>query len=1059
MEGRREDAPSAAARDDDARTTRTDARASATDAEGTDAVEEEVEALLAAALARARTGWPNAVYRVQLHGGFGFRDALAVVPYLAALGVSDLYLSPILMATPGSAHGYDVVDHAHLDPDLGTEEELRALSSALTERGMRLLLDTVPNHVGIGRWNARWLDLLENGPSSIHARFFDIDWNPLKPELSSKILLPILGDQYGVVLERGELRLAFEVGSFWLHYYDERLPIAPRSYATILRRGLAALEASLARAPESAERTEREAQAELDVQELLSVLTAIENLPPRFVTSTAKVLERHREKEIVKRRLGALYERSPEIRAHVDAAVAGLNGAPGDAASFDALDALLGEQAYRLAFWRVAGEEINYRRFFDINSLAAIRQEDPVVFEETHRVVLRLLRDGIVHGLRIDHPDGLFDPSAYLRALQEEVVAAAARALAKERDLEAAAIGPLEHAVRRRYRERLAERPGDPALRPVYVVVEKILGGKERVPDSWPIDGTVGYEFLGLLNGLFVDGENEERLTRSYERALGERIDFGALVRRSKTLIMKTSMVSEVNVLAHGLSALSERNRRTRDFTLNSLRHALIEIVACFPIYRTYVDGFEVDDRDRRYVLQAVAAARRGTGETNAATIDFIRDILLMEPILGGTPEVRREHLSFVMKLQQVTGPVMAKGLEDTAFYVFNRLCSLNEVGGEPERFGTTVAELHRANGARARRFPASLLSTSTHDTKRSEDVRVRIDVLSEVPDAWDRFLLAAMDANKGRRTLVDGRPAPDPNEELLIYQALLGVVERWPPAEGEREALRARLEGYALKALREAKVHSSWTDANAAWEQATSRFVGALFEPREPDPFDEALRALLWRVQRVGRLNALSQQLLKMTSPGVPDLYQGTELWELSLVDPDNRRPVDFALRERLLSALSAELAGPGARATLARALWANPADPRLKLFVTWLTLQARRADPELFRDGAYVPLDVAGPRARSVVAFARTAGRRVAIVAAPRLVAPLLGERRPWRGTFLLLPGEIADRLSGGALLDAFTAEPRETVGREGGAALSVETLFEGFPLALLTSEAASP
>jgi (1->4)-alpha-D-glucan 1-alpha-D-glucosylmutase len=796
----------------------------------------------------------------------------------------------------------------------------------------------------------------------------------------------------------------------------------------------------------------------------LSILTAIENLPPRFVTLPAKVVERNREKEVVKRRLAALYERSALMRAHVDRAVASLNGTPEDPSSFDGLDALLGEQAYRLAFWRVAGEEINYRRFFDINSLAAIRQEDPIVFEETHRIPLRLLRDRVVHGLRIDHPDGLFNPSEYFRTLQEEVVVAAARDIvAEQRSGESAEsidehFRAIEHELRARHRRELVERPEDPALRPVYVVVEKILGRKERVPDSWVIDGTVGYEFLDLLNGLFVDRENEGRLTRTYERVLGRRVDFHALVRRSKTLIMKTSMVSEVNVLAHRLSALSERNRRTRDFTLNSLRHALIEIVACFPIYRTYVDGFEVDRRDRRYILQAVEDARRGTGETNAATLDFIRDILLMEPILGSSPEVRREHLSFVMKLQQVTGPVMAKGLEDTTFYVYNRLVSLNEVGGEPERFGVTVETFHRTNEARARRFPASLLATSTHDTKRSEDVRTRIDALSEVPDAWDRFLVLAMDANRDRRTTIDGKSVPDPNEELLVYQTLLGTAERWPLAGEAKTQLRARLATYLTKALREAKVYTSWTNPNAAHEGAVLDFLGALFDAPEGDPFHEATRAMLFRLQRVGRLHALSQQLLKIAAPGVPDLYQGTELWDLSLVDPDNRRPVDFELRARLLDELGARIReGDESRATLARQLAGDLADPRAKLFVTLIALHARRAAPKLFREGRYVPLDVVGTHARSIVAFARAHEGKVAIVAVPRLVASLVGERKPWRGTYVLLPDEIAEQAP--ELVDAFTGASRPSVGREGGAALTAEALFEGFPLALLTSEAPVP
>jgi len=990
-----------------------------------------LEALLDDALAAARTRRPAATYRVQLHKGFGFRDALAIVPYLDALGVSTLYTSPLLRAKSGSTHGYDVVDHGELNPEIGTEAELRALSAALRQRGMGLVVDIVPNHVGIGRENARWMDVLENGLASIHARFFDVDWTPLKQELAGKILLPMLGDHYGAVLERGELKLRFspEGGCFFLDYWDERLPVAPRSYMLILRHGLSELEQTLP-------------ADDQHLQELLSVITALDNLPPRATTVQAKIVERHREKEVIKRRLAALVEVSPAMRAHIDRAVAAFNGLDDrgepvsfDPSRFDLLDALLEHQAYRVAYWRVAGEEINYRRFFDINGLAAIRQEDALVFEETHRRYFQLVDEGILDGMRIDHPDGLYDPAEYLLNLQEEAMVRAARKLTSEDRF-----ATLERDLRARYRTRVERNAADHRLRPLFVVVEKILSRKERIPDRWLIDGTTGYEFLNLLNGLFVERANATRLEETWNRALGRPMDFLDLVRRNKRLIMKTAMVSEINVLAHRLSALSERSRRTRDFTLNSLRRALVETVAAFPIYRTYVDGWSVDERDRAYIEQAIAMARIGDDELVGQTFDFVRSILLMEPVLGTSDEARREHLAFVMKLQQVTGPVMAKGLEDTTFYVYNRLVSLNEVGGEPEHFGVPIEVFHRNNAARAQRFPASLLASSTHDTKRSEDVRARIDVLSELPDAWERFLEVAIECNAARKVRAGDALAPDAAEEVLFYQTLLGAAPAWPLPPADRDAFRDRIAAYMLKATKEAKVNNSWTNHRPEYDEAIVKFVRNVLEAPHDDPFVEEFRRLHRRVVRVGRLNALSQQLLKITCPGVPDLYQGTESWDLSLVDPDNRRPVDYELRRLLLTELDSLRAPPAAD------------DPRAKLFVTTRALRARRADPGLFRDCAYVPLDVVGPRARHVVAFARVRDGRVAIVVAPRLMAAVIGDRAAWANTFVTLPDEVAELLEAHELGDVFSGACRRAIPREGGTALAVPELFADFPLTLL-------
>lgn len=993
----------------------------------------------------ARERPPSAVYRLQLHAGFTLEDAAALVPYLARLGVSHVYASPYLAAAPGSRHGYDVVDHDRINPELGGPEALDRLVAVLDQHGMGHILDFVPNHMGIGPANPYWMDVLENGPSSVHARRFDIDWRPVKDELENKVLLPILGDQYGAVLEAGELRLVLEGGAFTVRYYEHVLPINPRQYARILRHRLPELE-------------ERLGKGHPQLQELLSIATACDNLPHRTEIEPAKVEERHREKEIIKRRLAALQEESPEIRDHLAAAVREYNGRPGDPGSFDRLDALLDAHAYRVAHWRVAGEEINYRRFFDINELAAIRMEDPAVFAAAHRLVLGLYGAGKLQGLRIDHPDGLYDPREYFRRLQEGAFLAVCRR-EWERLVEAGdgvAAGPgaiarrweaeLEPALRDRY-TRATAWPGSPLSRPLYVVVEKILGRGEVPPEDWPIRGTTGYDFLNEVNGLFVERSAAGALDDLYRRFTGEGVDFGELVYDAKKLILATSLASEVEILAHQLNRISERNRRTRDFTLGSLRQAIVEYIACFPVYRSYVTGAEpADERDRRYIEQAVARARRRNPTTPASVYIFLRDILLGRPDPSLGPDQREQRTHFAMRLQQLTGPVTAKGVEDTAYYRFNRLLSLNEVGGDPAHFGTSPAEFHQQNLDRLSRSPGSFLGTATHDTKRGEDLRVRIDVLSEIPGEWKKALSRLSKAARPHRTaLGEDRIAPDRNEEYLLFQTLAGF---WPDRElggEEHRELAARVEAFALKAVKEAKVHTSWTNPDPAWEEAIVAFVrGALGSPA----FLAELSALVKRIAPAGRVNSLAQAVLKVVSPGVPDVYQGTELWDHSLVDPDNRRPVDFAAREAALEELARRATGPKPLADLARELWRAPEDGRVKLFVLWRALRLRQDDPALFLSGDYVPLAAGGPRAGHVVALSRRRGFRQAIAVVPRLVAHLLDLPDPWAETHLLLPagsGRTAWR-------DVFTGAVHHPAAHRGEQSLPLPALFADFPVALL-------
>ncbi|MBI4498659.1 MAG: malto-oligosyltrehalose synthase [Chloroflexi bacterium] len=987
---------------------------------------------------------PSATYRLQFNRSFTFRDAHALVPYLSDLGISDCYASPLLKARAESSHGYDICDHAQLNPAIGSAEEFEAFSAALRAHGMGLVLDTVPNHMGIGdAGNLWWLDVLENGPGSVYASYFDIDWQPVKRELTARVLLPILEDQYGKVLESGKLRLVYEEGAFWISYYQTRLPVAPRAYSSILGYRLDALVAALGSEHEH-------------VQELQSILTAISYLPPRTEQDPERIAERNREKEVIKRRIAALCQASPEVRAAIAETVQVFNGTPGDPRSFDLLDALLDAQAYRLAFWRVATEEINYRRFFDVNDLAAIRVEQPEVFQATHQLIFRLLTEGKVTGLRIDHPDGLWNPAAYLRQLQESYL----RHQVQARLASQGVPEPSGDAVAAWCAEHLGHNGAAPW--PLYVVAEKILCKGEMLPEDWAVYGTTGYEFANAVNGLFVDGSNRRAFDTIYRRFTGAHLDLRNLVNSTKKMIMLVSLASEINMLAHQINSISEKNRWYRDFTLNSLTFALREVIACLPVYRTYLDGSpdSVTRRDQAYIEAAVAEAKKRNPRTAESIFDFLRDTLLLRNVEDFREEDREALSNFVMKLQQVTGPVMAKAVEDTAFYVYNRLVSLNEVGGEPDQFGVSVAAFHRQNAERRRRWPHSLLATSTHDTKRSEDVRARINVLAELPREWRAALTRWSRMNRRKKTRVDGQAAPDRNDEYLFYQTLVGAWPQEPVGPEELARFRERMVAYMLKATREAKVHTSWVNPNEEYDAAVRDFVlGVLGEGGE-DPFLHDLRAFQGRVAYYGQCNALAQVLLKLTAPGVPDLYQGTELWDFSLVDPDNRRPVDYAHRCTLLADLKAQVDAAGDDLTaLAHDLLATGQDGRIKLYLTYRTLAFRRAHDQLFASGAYLPLEAGGTKRDHVVAFARTLGDQAALVVAPRLVVRLTGgvEQPPqgesvWKDTWLALPHEQVGR----RYRNCLTGEVLAVGEYDGAPGLPLAALCGHFPVALLERQA---
>ena len=940
-----------------------------------------------------------------MNSRFRFPDAAAIVDYLHALGVTDLYASSYLAAVPGSPHGYDVADPTRLNPDVGTDVEFWEWMEAIRAHGMGHVLDLVPNHMGIAKSaNPWWLDVLENGPSSCFARFFDIEWHPLKAELADKVLIPILGDQYGAVLERGELQLEYGAGSFTIRYYDDLLPIAPDTFDMVIR---GALDAWLADHPGP------------EADELQSVLNAATHLPPRHIGDAAHAAVRAREKEVLKRRLAALVDGSSDVRGLIASSVRAINGIRSQPRSFDALDALLNAQSYRLAHWRVASEEINYRRFFDVNQLAALRMEDPAVFEEVHRFVFELVRRRAATGFRIDHVDGLFAPAEYLRMLQA----------------------------------RCARETEDDG--PIYVVVEKILGAGEQLPARWPVHGTTGYEFAAVVNNLFVDRRNERALDDIYRRFVGsrwrDRTSFDDLAYRSKKQVLDETMSGDINSLGHQLNRFSERNRHFRDFTLNSLIATIKEVIACFPVYRTYVTAAEpVNHHDRVYISDAVRCGKGRAAGVADVVFDFIERLLLKQTVVASQEECE-DRERFIGKFQQITSPVAAKGIEDTALYVYNRLLSLNEVGADPRVFGLEPAAVHQWMSDRQHWWPAAFSATATHDSKRGEDVRARLNVLSEIPGAWKGAVRRWRSVNRRYKTEVNGAAAPDANEEYFIYQTLVGA---WPfdiARPGALPALRDRLTAYMTKALREAKVHTDWLRPNEEYEAAVLRFIDAILDRRRSNRFFNAFEPFQGRVAELGIYNSLAQLVIKITAPGVPDFYQGTELWDLNLVDPDNRRPVDYDQRRRTLSDLDTCDA-----ATLLK----SRADGRVKMLVTTRALAARAHLHAVYEEGTYLPIDAVGAKRESLFAFARRHRDRVAITCVPRLIGSLIpdGASPPigsgvWGDTRVQLsPAAVATSAAVPRFRDAFTQAPIEAERTGDGLTIPASRLFEHLPVALL-------
>jgi len=879
--------------------------------------------------------FPTSTYRVQLHANFTFDDAANVAAYLHELGISHVYCSPYLQAAPGSMHGYDVVDHQRVSEELGGEDGHQRFCARLASLGLGQVLDIVPNHMATGPRNQNWWDVLENGPSSRFATWFDIDWQSSEVRLQNKVLIPVLGDQYGRVLAAGQFQIDRHGASLRIRYIDNLYPLAPRSLPVILERA-----ARYAYSP------------------TLSFLAdSLARLPVPDANDTEAINSRHRDKVVIYGLLQRFCEEHPESSEAIDKAIHELNS------DHDALDELLNLQHYRLAYWRTADQELGYRRFFDVNTLVGLRVERPHVFEQTHRRILDWLREGVLDGIRVDHPDGLRDPMQYFTRL----------------------------------RQRSPE---------TWIVGEKILEPGEYLRDEWPIEGTSGYDFLNVCNGWLMHRDGLRELTQIYSDFTQEPTDFPAIAHDKKLNVELEALGSDVNRLASLFVEICENNRDRRDFTRGEIRRAIREVGARFRVYRTYVvpERDEITDDDRHEVSKAIEETKRERSELDAGLLDFIADVLLLRA--RGSLETE-----FVYRFQQFTSPVMAKGVEDTAFYCYNRMIGLNEVGGAPDRDGVTSSEFLDYCTKMQTSHPLTMTTLSTHDTKRSDDVRARLAVITEAPGQWRSFLRRWSRINASFKK--DGKP--DRNTEYFLYQTVIGA---WPIE-------RDRLAAYMEKAVREAKQQTSWTQQNAEFENALKTFIEHLYDSEE---FTVAIDEFVRRIIAPGRVNSLAQSLLKCTAPGIPDTYQGSELWDLHLVDPDNRGPIDYVTRRSLLSELNAGMPVEDIVKSMDSGM--------PKLLVLRCALNLRRRMPELFgADADFTPLVIEGRKADHAMGYLR-AGSVAAIV--PRWNLKLAGS---WSNTNVYLPAQ--------SWRNVFTDEVLN------GGRVALSSLLRRFPVALLVKE----
>jgi (1->4)-alpha-D-glucan 1-alpha-D-glucosylmutase len=943
--------------------------------------------------------FPSATYRVQLSQDFRFVDATRILDYLHTLGISDVYLSPILASRKGSGHGYDVTDPSRINPALGSEEEFATLQSELHSRGMGLLLDTVPNHMAASAENPWWMDVLENGTQSAFAAFFDIEWHPHARSLDGRILLPVLGRPFGEALDAGEIRLTFQDSRFFFQYFDSLFPLTPRSYHAILNHRFDHLKEVLG-------------EADPAYHEYSGILASVRELSNANRRASENTADQRLRFEASRDRLRSLIASSKEVAKLVEDSVADINGKEGDPGSFGFVQRLLAEQNYKLAFWQNLNESINYRRFFTIADLVGVRVEDPLVFEATHGYILRLVSKSPAAGLRVDHIDGLRDPLAYLNRLQER--------LASDEN-----------------------HKGSPS----YVLVEKILSRHEALPEDWPVSGTTGYDYLNEANGVFVEPQGARRMEEIFSAFTDEQQNFADVVYEKKKLVMNTLLGVEMRTLGRLLAELASQDRYARELNREQLIDALIEVTACLSIYRTYIRNMDLTEHDTKYIEEAISAARGRAKFLSPACFDFVRDVLLILNPPHVLVDQREARLTFVMRWQQFTGPIVAKGLEDTALYVYHPLLSLNEVGGDPRPSAATSREdFYAFLEKRRKRWPGSLGASTTHDTKRSEDVRARLNAVSEMPSEWEDHLKLWAKQNARFKTTESGQSVPDPSEEYFLYQTLLGV---WPLDSQACASLLERVQAHIIKATREAMVHTRWTRPNQPHEDALLSFVSGILSNDNAD-FLADFRQFQKKVGYFGMINGLSQTLLKIAAPGVPDFYQGSELWDLRLVDPDNRGPVDFDKRAADLD----EIVKAGASGQIAQNLIERWPDGRIKLYLIWRTLRFRQNHEEIFRDGDFLPLQVEGRYSRNIIAFARRQEAQWVLAAAPRWISQIpatrVGKRNEfnWGDTRLVLPSGTPSVWN-----SILTSEPVASRAEGSEGSVKASDLFRDLPVALVS------
>jgi len=935
---------------------------------------------------------PSATYRVQLNQDFRFADALKILDYLHELGVSDLYVSPVLASRKGSGHGYDVIDPTRINPDLGSEEDFAALQTELQNRGMGLLLDTVPNHMAASAENPWWMDVLETGAQSAFAAFFDIEWHPHSRSLDGRILLPVLGRPFGEALDAGEIKVTFQDSRFFFQYFESLFPVAPRSYHAILNHRFDRLKEILG----------EDCPA---FHEYSGIIASVRELAGADRRSAETAADRRLRFESSRDRLRSLMTSSKEIATFVEENVSDINGKEGDPGSFGFLQRLLAEQNYKLAFWQNLNESINYRRFFTITDLVGIRVEDPVVFEATHGYILRLLSKNLYAGLRVDHIDGLRDPLAYLNKLQERLSSDEAR---KETSS--------------------------------YVLVEKILARQETLPEDWPVSGTTGYDYLNEANGLFVEPEGARRIEEIYSAFIGRRRNFADVVYQKKKLVMNTLLGVEMRTLGRQLAELAAQDRYARELDREQLIDALIEVTACLSIYRTYIRSMDLPLHATKYIEEAITQARHRAPNVPPPCFDFVHEVLLILNPPHVLVDQREARLAFVMRWQQFTGPIVAKGLEDTAVYVYHPLLSLNEVGGNPcPSDAASLEEFCAFFDNRQKHWPGSLNATSTHDTKRSEDIRARLNVLSEMPSEWNQHLELWAKYNAQHKQEINSEAVPDRNEEYFLYQTLLGV---WPLEREACATLLKRVQDHIIKATREAMVHTRWTRPNQPHEDALVQFVAKILS-QDNREFLEDFRHFQKKIAYFGMVNGLSQALVKIASPGVPDFYQGSELWDLRLVDPDNRGPIDFNKRAAALESI-ANAESVNALQNLVE----NWRDGCLKLYLIRKALRFRRDHADLFRDGEFIPLQSAGSYSRHVAAFLRRKENSWALAAVPRWLSQIPAKAQgefDWGDTSLILPANSPAQWN--SVLTPMQFATNQEAGEQ---RVMLSNLFQAFPVA---------